>query len=102
LGLTEIQQATGLGELFDTDLVFENYPLGPDTGWDVGHDLRFVDVRMQDATHYPMSLLVIPHEELRLRLGYRPDLFDADDAHRVLGRLVRVLEAMTTDLSTPV
>ncbi|MBA8928840.1 amino acid adenylation domain-containing protein/non-ribosomal peptide synthase protein (TIGR01720 family) [Kutzneria viridogrisea] len=102
LGLTEIQQATGLGELFDTDLVFENYPLGQDTGWDVGHDLRFTDVRMLDATHYPMSLLVIPHEELRLRLGYRPDLFDEQQAQQVIERLVRVLATMAADPNTPI
>ncbi|TDD61278.1 amino acid adenylation domain-containing protein [Kribbella antibiotica] len=100
LGLTEIQQAAGAGDLFDTDMVFENYPLGPDSGWDLGHDLRFVDVRMRDATHYPLTLLVIPQDELRLRLGYRPDLFDQQYADRVLTRLVRVLEAFAADPET--
>ena len=30
LGLAEIQQAAGLGELFDTLVVFENYPVDRD------------------------------------------------------------------------
>src|SRR5262249_8541371 len=52
LGLAEIQQAAGLGELFDTLVVFENYPvdraaLSVDAG-----GLRLVDVRGRDATHY--------------------------------------------------
>ena len=78
LGLAEIQQAAGLGELFDTLLVFENYPVdraGPGGGRANG--LRLGRVEGHDATHYPLALIVQPGEELQLRLDYRPDLFDA-------------------------
>ena len=38
--------------------------------------LRLGRVAGHDATHYPLSLIVRPGEELQLRLDYRPDLFD--------------------------
>ena len=45
-------------------------------------DLRLADVSGHDATHYPVSLMAMPGEQLRLRLDYRPDLFDRAGARR--------------------
>ena len=55
LGLAEIQQLVGLGQLFDALLVFENYPvdeasLAADAG-----GLRLSSVSGHDATHYPLA-----------------------------------------------
>ena len=81
LGLAEIQQAAGVGDLFDTLLVFENYPVdraglaaaGLGT---TGNGLKLGQVHGRDATHYPLALIVQPGETLQLRLDYRPDLFE--------------------------
>ena len=76
LGLAEIESEAGLGELFDTLVVFENYPLdgaGPSAA---AGGLRLAGVSGHDATHYPLGLMAIPGERLRLRLDYRPDLFE--------------------------
>ena len=56
LGLAEIQGLAGLGELFDTLVVFENYPV--ERGGLLGDagGLRLTDVSGLDATHYPLSL----------------------------------------------
>ena len=88
LGLAEIQNLAGLGELFDTLTVFENYPVddlaadarGNDQENDQGSDqrLRVAGITGHDATHYPLSLLAAPGERLRLRLDYRADLFDRE------------------------
>ena len=55
LGLAEIQSLLGVGELFDTLVVFENYPLevigGHSKDWD---GLRLAGVSGHDATHYPL------------------------------------------------
>jgi hypothetical protein len=78
LGLSEITRLAGLGsgELFDTLLVFENYPIDRVGLAAEASGLRLGQVGGHDATHYPLSLMVQPGEELRLRLDYRPDLFD--------------------------
>src|SRR5262245_62482875 len=78
LGLAEIQQLTGLGELFDTLVVFENYPVDHAGLAGEVSGVRLARVRGHDATHYPLSLLVQPGEQLVLRLDYRPDLFDRE------------------------
>ncbi|MEV5080815.1 amino acid adenylation domain-containing protein [Streptomyces sp. NPDC056159] len=102
LGLHEVQRLAGTGELFDTLTVFENYPLDP-SGLDLpGTGLRIEGVGVNDATHYPLTLAVIPGDRLTLRLDHRPDLVDHDTAQRLVSRLVRLLEAVLADPDQPV
>ena len=94
LGLAEIERLMGLGELFDTLAVLENYPvdragLTADAG-----GLRLTDISGNDAAHYPVSLAALPGERLQLRLNYRPDLFERADVEVIAGRFVRLLETM--------
>src|SRR5258705_339796 len=51
LGLSEIQGLTGLGELFDTLFVFENYPLEREALAAEAGGLRLTDTGGVDATH---------------------------------------------------
>ena len=84
LGLAEIQQAAGVGDLFDTLLVFENYPV--DRGGLAAAGERAAklgQVEGRDATHYPLALIVQPGETLQLRLDYRPDLFERADVEAI-------------------
>ena len=93
LGLAEIQSAAGLGELFDTLVVFENYPLDETSPLAESGGLRLARVSGHDATHYPLALMAIPGGQLRLRFDYRPDLFDRATVEAIAGRFVRLLEA---------
>ncbi|MGL4960428.1 MAG: amino acid adenylation domain-containing protein, partial [Inquilinus sp.] len=98
LGLTEIQRVAGLGELFDTLMVFENYPVGVRAeeaapGLRVGAAGHYGG----DVSHYALGLLAMPGDGLRLTLSYRPDLFDRSAVEAVGRRLVRVLEAVASD-----
>ncbi|MCG8914792.1 amino acid adenylation domain-containing protein [Actinokineospora sp. PR83] len=95
LGLAEVQRVAGLGELFDTLVVFENYPLDPSALVLPGAEVTGVDG--VDATHYPLTLMAVPGTDLELRLGHRPDLVDADAARLLLDRLLRVLDALVAD-----
>ena len=95
VGLAEIQQLAGVGELFDTLTVFENYPV--ESGELLADGLRAVPVGGHDATHYPLSLAVVPGDRLGLRLYYRPDLFDRGTVEALAGRLVRLLEGAVAD-----
>ncbi|MFD3841758.1 amino acid adenylation domain-containing protein [Streptomyces sp. NPDC058642] len=116
LGLADIQRAVGVPELFDTLLVFENYPVDPEAtgeggvvqgagceGEDSGEreGLRVTGSSGRDATHYPVTLVALPGPRPRFRLAYRPDLFDAEWADITLARLVRILEAMAADPELP-
>ncbi|MFF5369820.1 amino acid adenylation domain-containing protein [Streptomyces sp. NPDC013187] len=122
LGLADIQRAVGVPELFDTLVVFENYPVDPGAmgqgpagdgrggadgggcgdgrGGDGGR-LRVVGSSGRDATHYPVTLVAFPGPRPRFRLAYHPGLFDAGWADATLARLVRILEAIAADPETP-
>ncbi|GAB6901774.1 non-ribosomal peptide synthetase [Kineosporia succinea] len=94
LGLAAIQRAAGVGDLFDTITVFENYPLG-DTLPRCVDDVEIAGVAIHDASHYPLSLTTRPGERLRLELEFAPDQIDADTARAVLARLAGVLRQLS-------
>src|SRR5437764_1272238 len=93
LGLSEIQQLAGLEELFDTLVVFENYPVDRSSLGTTAENVRLSQVSGHDATHYPLSLMVAPAERLQLRLDYRADVFDRASIEALAGRYVRLLKA---------
>ena len=96
LGIAEIQRLTGVeGELFDTLTVFENYPLDPDALNGGGRaDLRVAAVRTHNDVHYPLALIATPGPSLDLQFSYRPDLFAAADAERIVRRYVRLVQGI--------
>ncbi|MEW1749008.1 condensation domain-containing protein, partial [Streptomyces angustmyceticus] len=98
LGLSDIQAQAGLGELFDTTVLVENYPVDPATTARLDSGLRLVGATGRDATHYPLTLVVSRTAEgLHARLDYRSDLFDRSWAEGLLGRFVGVLRGMVAD-----
>ena len=82
LGLAEIQGLTGLGELFDTLVVFENYPVDRvGLAAEAGSELAVTSDHRARRLPLSMSLVAVPGERLELRLAYRPDLFDRRQRH---------------------
>ncbi|HEY0640604.1 MAG TPA: amino acid adenylation domain-containing protein, partial [Pseudonocardiaceae bacterium] len=120
LGLAELARAAGApGELFDTLVVVENYPL--DRALLGGAGLRIADVQVHDATHYPLSLMALPpsHRAVSpvppasaadaaadgdgwLRLEYDPARLDEAVVRRVAGRLAALLGTLAADPDRPV
>ena len=100
VALADVQRATGLGTLFDTLFVFQNFP-GMPTGRGFGPDgtLRVLGRRVRDATHYPITMVVEPGAGLRVM--YRGDAFSKAEAERITDRYVRVLEQIAADPQTP-
>ncbi|GAA1302390.1 non-ribosomal peptide synthase/polyketide synthase [Saccharothrix xinjiangensis] len=93
LGTAGIQRIAGLGELFDTSVVFENYPVDAE-GAAGAAGLRVEAVGGHDATHHALGLAVTPGPRLRFRLDARPDAVDDERAHAVAGLLLRTLRAI--------
>ncbi|GLZ29127.1 hypothetical protein Lesp02_13170 [Lentzea sp. NBRC 105346] len=100
LDLVEIQR--GHGELFDTVTEFANYPVDASTQHTVGAvRVSYLGTNGGDVTHYPLSLVAVPGQRLRLRVSYRPDLFSHADVRLIVDRLVRVLAAFAADPGRP-
>ncbi|WP_460443933.1 amino acid adenylation domain-containing protein [Amycolatopsis cihanbeyliensis] len=105
LGLHDLLRLVGVDTLFDTMTVTENYPLddaafGDSAGSGLG--VRTVGVYGADASHYPISVVVMPGRRLRLRFSYRPDLLERDWIEAVAGRFRAVLDSMVADPDMPV
>ncbi|MES9525484.1 amino acid adenylation domain-containing protein [Streptomyces capoamus] len=102
LGLSRLQRAVGLGELFDTTLVFENAPVDRDAIRRPVPELRVAvaEADRTGVTHYPLSLIVRPGPRLRLELTHRADMFTAGQAETLLDRLERWLTAFADDPGT--
>ncbi|HZF89349.1 amino acid adenylation domain-containing protein, partial [Streptomyces sp.] len=101
IGLAEVQRAIGVPQLFDTALVFENYPVERGLLPEVD-GLRMLGLTSRDASHYAVTLAAIPRESLHLRLDCRPDLFSAEEAEALGARFLRLLHAAADGLDRPV
>ncbi|RII13774.1 Dimodular nonribosomal peptide synthase [Streptomyces sp. YIM 130001] len=103
LGLGEIQQAAGRRDLFETHVVFENYPLDRIRLADVAPGLRMVNSEGRDASHYALSLTAYAEDDrLHLRIAHRPDAVDRPTAHAVATDLAHLLTSMATRPDRPV
>ncbi|MCX5087583.1 non-ribosomal peptide synthase/polyketide synthase [Streptomyces sp. NBC_00365] len=100
LGLADIQRAAGLGELFDTLVVFESYPVSDAAEEGVGPRVTVLD--HEDSTHYPFTWAVEPAERLRLTAEYRPDLFEPAVVRRITAGLTTLLTGMAAEPDRPV
>ena len=76
LGLGDIQRAAGHDQLFDTLYVLQNF-LADDTFADLETAQGIVDVEYTDTTHYPLTWVLTPGANLRIKLEYRPDVITA-------------------------
>ncbi|OZM72250.1 hypothetical protein CFN78_14595 [Amycolatopsis antarctica] len=101
VGLADIQREVGSGELFDTLYVYENYPVGPD-GWGATADFTVTGVDGHDVNHYPLSIVVMPGETVRIRVTHRPDAVPSGIAARAVGALLRVLDGLPRTADRPV
>ncbi|MBB5954040.1 amino acid adenylation domain-containing protein/non-ribosomal peptide synthase protein (TIGR01720 family) [Saccharothrix tamanrassetensis] len=102
LGLAEVQQVAGVGELFDTVVSFHNYPMDTDGLSGIVPGVRLVAAEGRLVAEYPFALSVYPGDRLRLLAQYRSDIFDAPAIESVVDRFTRLLHILATDSDTPV
>lgn len=101
LGLPEVQRLGGPGAVFDTLVVYENFPHAPGKPGSEGLSMRPAKLS-RDTAHYPFTLVVAPGDRLHIKLDHQLELFDRGTAEAVLGRLIRVLEQIASDPRVPV
>src|SRR5262249_40741636 len=84
--------------LFESLLVFENYPLDADALKE-NLSLHLEDVRSFDRTNYPLTVVAIPAEELSLQALYDRRRFTPDSIERLLDHLRTLLESIAAQTS---
>jgi amino acid adenylation domain-containing protein/non-ribosomal peptide synthase protein (TIGR01720 family) len=96
LALREIHRATGHDELFDSLIVYQNYPI--DTGAQLSIDgLAITEFTSRETNHYPLTVQAHPGRELDVRVEYDADVFSPARIDALMRRFERVLIAMTAD-----
>ncbi|MEO0683524.1 MAG: amino acid adenylation domain-containing protein [Cyanobacteria bacterium J06633_8] len=97
--LVEIQRCSeipGGSPLFESLLVFENYPLGSSLVEDTA-GLKINEVKSYERTNYPLTLVLIPGEELLVRMLYDCNRFDTDTITRMGSHFLTLLEGVVTN-----
>ncbi len=82
--------------LFDSILVFENYPVDASLGQqETGRTgLEISAVETDERTNYGLAVAVLPGRKLELRLGYETNRYGDQVIERMLAHLRVVLESM--------
>ncbi|HEY0185493.1 MAG TPA: amino acid adenylation domain-containing protein, partial [Rhodopila sp.] len=95
--LADLQRIAGRpgGTLFDTLLVFENYPVDAavkeaDTRLDV------IETEMRNRTHYPLTLTIAPQSSLRLQWEWDGEQLDRNAIERLSADFEAVLHQFAT------
>ncbi|NEW52841.1 amino acid adenylation domain-containing protein, partial [Nocardia cyriacigeorgica] len=104
VGLTDIQRVAGPASQFDTLLVFESYPMDKEaiSAASSIDGMSVTGVGVNDATHYPLTLLVTAESTIELTLKYLSSRFTADEVEVLSTRLQRVLDTLVGDPAKPV
>jgi amino acid adenylation domain-containing protein/non-ribosomal peptide synthase protein (TIGR01720 family) len=94
--LFEVQALAGAGgeALFDTVLIFENYPVDPELHAPAPGALAFRDVLVSEDTHYPLTVTVEAGETATVELAYATDAFSAAEVQDIAAAFERALHAL--------
>ncbi|WP_122377173.1 non-ribosomal peptide synthetase, partial [Pseudomonas caricapapayae] len=97
--LYDIQRwARSAGEaLFDTILVFENYPVSEALQQAAPPGLEFGGLHTQEQTHYPLTLVVNLGETLSLRFSYARQFFSELHMAQLSAHFQQVLQTLVRD-----
>ncbi|GAA4316755.1 hypothetical protein GCM10023149_13960 [Mucilaginibacter gynuensis] len=98
--LQQIKQWTGIKvDLFDSILVFENYPVSKlvaSRAW----SLQVSNIHVHEQTNYPLSILIADADDITITFNYNTNLFDTAYTENVLAQFVHVLHQITGNAVT--
>ncbi|HEY0475638.1 MAG TPA: amino acid adenylation domain-containing protein, partial [Kribbella sp.] len=98
--LQTLSDVPGGTNLFDSIVVFENYPINDQVAAEHGLHLR--ELQAVEITNYPLSIMVSPAQCVAMELGYDSALFDAVTVERLAQHLLLLFEAIASDPQCPV
>ncbi|SFV09579.1 non-ribosomal peptide synthetase [Pseudomonas sp. OV546] len=101
--LTDIQGWSDFprGEtLFDSILVFENAPIDEQI-LDGGFEFSLDGMDHSVHTHYGLTVVILPGEQLGIRVSYDRERFEADTVQRLLGHLASLVRGMLAAPEAP-
>ncbi|WP_322014132.1 non-ribosomal peptide synthetase, partial [Paraburkholderia sp. J12] len=97
--LNEIQRWAGAGGrgLFDTLVVYENYPVDAAFKEAAPAGLKFGEIASREETNYPLTITVMPAEKLRIDWTFAREHFGDEHVAALIERFERVLRQIGDD-----
>ena len=87
--------------LFNTILVFENYPVD-EVLQKQGGGLQISDIRHSASTNYPLTVIAAPGQDVEVHISYDPKVVDDESVSRMLDHLCLILEQIPDTYDQPV
>jgi amino acid adenylation domain-containing protein/non-ribosomal peptide synthase protein (TIGR01720 family) len=81
-------------DLFDSLVVFENYPVDAVLRDKQVGGLELGAVELSDKTHYPLSLAVVAGERAHIHVNYHSNVFGAGQIERLCGHFQALLDGI--------
>ncbi|MEM9291839.1 MAG: amino acid adenylation domain-containing protein [Acidobacteriota bacterium] len=94
-------EVSHLEALFDSLLVFENYPVAEELSAR-GGDLQVVEVSVEERTNYPLTLFAFPGRELAFELDFDLAVYDRSAVEQILDRFMGHLLRLAQSPESPV
>jgi len=94
IGLGEIQRLVNVDNLFDTLLVVENYPAQQSLFTQSFSGVSIKHVENRGYTHYPLTILVLPGESIRVLFEYTEVVSEPDNLAK---RFTHIIEQIVND-----
>ncbi|WP_346830056.1 non-ribosomal peptide synthase/polyketide synthase [Pseudomonas abietaniphila] len=81
-------------DLFDSLVVFENYPVDAVLRDKQAGGVNLGSVELSDKTHYPLSLAVVAGEQAHIHVNYHSNVFSAEQIDRLCGHFQTLLDGL--------
>ncbi len=95
-------QIPGARSLFESIVVFENYPSVTGCGADQTLEVTYEPWTRHSKTGYPLTLLALPGYQLSLEVKFDTRRFDRSTIERMLGHVETLLGGMAVDPNCPI
>ncbi|WUI70062.1 amino acid adenylation domain-containing protein [Nocardia sp. NBC_00403] len=99
LGLADVQRTVGVGELFDTLVAFQSYPVDADGLQQAGSSidgLAVAGLQSAEFTHYPFSVQVEMGAQIHVKVMHRRDTVTDAVARDIVARLRILITELIT------
>ncbi|MCK4259133.1 MAG: amino acid adenylation domain-containing protein, partial [Halanaerobiales bacterium] len=99
ISLVDIEHLSNIDKsqpLFNTIIVYENYPIGSMEYGNVGFEINFDSV--YSLTNYDITILVASHEKTSFKFTYNVDLFEDDEIERISKHFINILNVMIQNI----
>ncbi|ESA35630.1 amino acid adenylation domain protein [Leptolyngbya sp. Heron Island J] len=96
--IQRVSQIPANTRLFDSIVIFENYPAPNSTLTSQG-GLAVQQVRPLEQSPYPLTVMIVPGESLQIKVIGEAQSFARDTVARILGHLQTVLESMVANFN---